>query len=74
MSSCVYGSAKNDLVRIKVTYTHEVVLKDQYFTADFGISQLFIYRFSNGFQQCDGDLIGVIMTYHFKGCVLDWHM
>ena len=29
----------------------------QYFAPDFGISQLFIIRFSNGLQHCDGDLI-----------------
>ena len=28
------------------------------FIADFGVSQLFIHRFSNVFQQCDKDLIG----------------
>ena len=29
----------------------------QYFAPDFGISQLFIIRFRNGLQHCDGDLI-----------------
>ena len=27
---------------------------------DFGISQLFVIRFLNGFQHFDGDLIGLI--------------
>ena len=29
----------------------------QYFAPDFGISQLFIIRFSNGLQHCDGDAL-----------------
>ena len=36
------------------------------FIADFGVSQLFIYQSSNGFQHWDRDLMGVVSDSEFS--------